>query len=126
MLLSLTLAHAWGIFLFLTCFGLLLNRKTFVAAMKKMDTTSLFLAGFVLLAVGSVQVVGYENWSISWKGFITLLGWALLAKGIAIFFLPGYTDKFLKLATKDSFYTISIVIGLVIGIFLLTINYINY
>jgi hypothetical protein len=126
MLLSITLAHTWGIFLFLTCFGLLLNRETFIAAMKKMDTSSLFLAGFILLGVGSAQVVGYENWSISWMGLITLLGWALLAKGIAIFFLPGYSDKFLKLATKDNAYTIFIVVGLVIGIFLLTIDYINY
>ncbi len=126
MLFSLTLAHAWGIFLFLICFGLLLNRKTFVAAMKKMDTSSLFLAGFILLGIGSAQVVGYENWSFSWKGLVTLLGWALLAKGIAIFFVPGYSEKFLRLAAKDNLYTIFITVGLVIGIFLLSIDYINY
>ena len=126
MLLSLTLAHAWGIFLFLICFGLLLNRKIFIDAMRKIDKSSLLLAGFVLLGIGSAQVVGYEYWSISWKGLVTLLGWALLAKGIAIFFLPGYSDKFLKLATKDSVYTVFIVIGLVIGVFLLSIDYISY
>jgi hypothetical protein len=126
MLLSLALAHIWGIFLFLTCFGLLLNRKTFLAAMKKVDTSSLYLMGFALLGLGSIQVVGYENWSLSWKGLITLLGWALIVKGIAIFFLPGYSEKFLRLATKDSVYTFFLVIGLVIGVFLLSVDYISY
>ena len=126
MLFSLTLAHTWGIFLFLISFGLLLNRKTFMAAIKKMDISSLFLAGFILLGIGSAQVVGYENWSFNWKGLVTLLGWGLLVKGIAIFFIPGYSEKFLKLAAKDNLYTIFIAIGLVTGVFLLTIDYINY
>lgn len=117
------LAHTWGIFLFLVCFGLLLNRKTFLDALQKMNTMSLFLLGFILLIIGSLQVVGYEHWSISWRGLITLLGWATLLKGIAIFFIPDYYNKLVKLAKEDNLYTFSLILGLLLGIYLLTIPY---
>lgn len=123
------LAHAWGIFLFLVCFGLLLNRKTFLDAFEKMTTMSLFIMGFILLIIGSLQIVGYEHWSISWRGLITLLGWATLFKGIAIFFIPDYHHKLLKLVREDNIYTFSLIFGMLLGIYLLTIPYsvgINY
>ena|SRR5579864_4699423 len=120
---SLFLAHVWGIFLFLACFGLLLNRKTFIEAFGEMPTMSLFMYGFIMLIIGSLHVVGYEYWSISWKGLITLLGWVTLFKGIAIFFIPDYHDKMLRLIKEDNLYNFSLILGLLLGVYLLTIPF---
>lgn len=124
MLFSLAVARVWGIFLFLVCFSLLLNRDRFVSVVKKMDANSLFIIGFILLIVGSIQVVGYEHWSFDWTGLLTILGWATLLKGIALLFIPGYSNKMIKLAVKDKLYNISAFIGMLIGIYLLSLTYI--
>jgi|SRR6185437_286266 len=124
LLFSFHLARMWGIFLFLVCFSLLLNQKRFASTVKKMDASSAFLFGFILLIIGSIQVVGYERWSLDWMGFITFLGWATLLKGIAFLFIPGYSEKMLKLAVKDNFYNIFIFVGMIIGIYLLSLSYI--
>lgn len=126
MLFSLALARVWGIFLFLVCFSLLLNRHRFVPAVKKMDTTSVFIIGFILLIIGSVQVVGYEHWTLDWAGLLTVLGWATLLKGIAFLFVPGYSDKMIKFAVKENLYNVSTFIGMIIGIYLLSVTYIAW
>lgn len=123
MLISFLIARMWGIFLFLVCFSLLLNQKRFTSAVTKIDSASVFLFGFILLIIGSIQVVGYEHWTLDWTGFLTLLGWATLLKGIAFLFIPGYSDKMLKLVVKDNLYNVFIFIGMIVGIYLLSLSY---
>jgi len=119
---SLFLAHSWGIFLFLVCFGLLLNRKTFIDTLKKIDHSSLLLIGLILVGIGSVQVIGYESWTFDWKGFVTLLGWLTLLKGVAILYIPDFTNKLIKFAIRDNIYSFTLIFGIILGIYLFTIQ----
>lgn len=121
--LSLFLARSWGLFLILVCLGIFLNKKKFLSTLSQLDSSSFFIVGLLLLGVGVAQVVGYEMWGLTWQGLLTLFGWATLAKGALLIFVPGYSTKFVKLAVKDHFYMASLVIGLVLGVYLLYVGY---
>lgn len=124
--LSLFLARAWGLGIVIICLGILINRKKFLSLLAKLQPSELILAGMLVLGIGIAQVSGFEQWEWNWKGLITLLGWASLIKGVLLFFVPGYSDKFVKTAVKENMYNIFLVIGLVIGLYLLYIGYISY
>jgi hypothetical protein len=123
MALSLFLVRSWGLFVFLMCLGLVINRKRFVAMLEHMSDGSVLIAGVMALGIGTASVVGYEHWSFSWMGLVTLFGWVALIKGVLILFVPGYLDGFMKIAVKDHWYTISFVLFLVIGVYMLYAGY---
>src|SRR5581483_5808229 len=114
MLFSFALARIWGIVLFLICFSLLLNHKRFIAAIKKIDTVSMYIIGLNLLVIGSIQVVGYEHWTFDWTGLLTLLGWLTLLKGLAFLFIPGYSEKVLNFVLKENWYSAAVSIGMLL------------
>jgi len=124
--LPLFLARAWGFFFFLVCLGFLINKKGYTALLKNLQNDfSVLMAGIFALFVGIVQVVAYDNWSFSWEGLVTLIGWIALLKGLLILFVPGYMEKFAKKSVKGNWYTIPLVVGIIIGIYLISASYMN-
>ena len=125
--LSLFLARVYGLFFLLVSIGLLVNKKSFVSLLKKMQNDlTILIAGIIALGIGSAQVVAYDVWAFSWEGLITLIGWVSLIKGILILFVPGYIENFAKTAVKDNWYTAAFIVGILIGIYLLYVGYISY
>jgi len=124
--LSLFLARAWGLFTFLLCVGLLINKKSFIALFKKMQyDIGTILAGTFALTLGVMQVVVFNDWSVSWRGLITLFGWVSLIKGVLILFAPGYLEGFVKVVVKENWYSVSLVVGLLLGAYLLSVGYMH-
>jgi hypothetical protein len=120
------LARAWGLYILLICISLMITKKSFIALLKKLqyDVTVVFTGAFVLL-LGVLQVVAYDDWSFSWRGLITLLGWLTVLKGLFVLY-PGYVEKFGKHAIKEKSFTITVLIGLIIGVYLLYVGYVLY
>jgi hypothetical protein len=83
------------------------------------DDLSILIAGVFALGIGSALVVGYNSWTLDYRGLVTLLGWVSLIKGIAIIFVPGYLERFAKLITMGNWYRIALVIVLIVGVYLL-------
>ena len=122
--LAIYLARVWGLGLVLTCIGLLINKKAFFTTLKKFDSPSLLLfPGILILGIGVAQVVGFNEWYFNWRGLVTLLGWSALLKGAFILCVPSYTEKFMKLAVKENIYTLSLIVCLVLGAYLLYAGY---
>lgn len=120
--LSLYLARVWGLFAILTSIGLFINRKSYEEMVKqiKKDDISVLIAGVLAMSIGIAQVVAYNSWAFNYAGLITLFGWSSLIKGVAIVFVPGYMEKFVKVFLKESsWYTGSLVIFLIAGVYLL-------
>jgi hypothetical protein len=124
--LALFLVRSWGLLLALVCLGLLFHKKTFLTVLKRIHPDVLLLLGILLLSIGVAQVVGFESLSFSWMGLLTLLGWGVLLKGAMMLFVPGYTERFIKLAVKDNWYTGSLIVGLLLGAYFLYVGYIVY
>lgn len=123
---GLFLARAWGLYMVLSCLILISNKKSIFTLLKKIqfDLNIVFTGAFVLV-IGVLQVVAYTDWSINWRGLITLLGWITVIKGLLLMY-PGYVDKFGKLAVKENTFTVTFLIGIVIGIYLLYVGYVMY
>jgi hypothetical protein len=124
--LSLFLARAWGLFILLVSLGLLINKKSFHVLLNKIQTDlTVLIAGIIALGIGVAQVVAYNVWAFNWEGLVTLIGWISLLKGILILFVPGYIEHFAKTATKDNTYTIAFIVGIIIGIYLLSVGFMS-
>jgi len=123
--LSIYLARVWGLFSVLVGLGLLLNKKNLTNAIKNLeaDRLSVLIAGVLALGIGVAQVIGYEIWTFSYMGLVTLLGWASLIKGVAIIFVPGYMERFAKTIARENTYAVSMVIFIIIGAYLLYVGY---
>ena len=122
--LSLYLARAWGLFTVLICLGLLLNRENYMHMIRQLkpDDISILIAGVFALVLGVVQVVGYNSWTLDYRGLVTLFGWIALLKGIAIIFIPKYTERFAKVVTWGNWYLPAVVIFLLMGVYLLYVG----
>ena len=115
--LSLFLARAWGLFSVITSAGLLVNKGNFISMMEHLqtDTVGILIAGVIALGIGVAQVVGFNSWTVDYRGLVTFFGWASLLKGIAIIFVPGYMARFAQVFTKESWYTAALVIFFIMG-----------
>jgi hypothetical protein len=122
--LSLYLARAWGLFSVLVSLGLLINRENYrhMVTTLKSDDISVLIAGVFALVMGVVQVVGYNSWTLDYRGLITLLGWVALLKGIAILFVPGYMERFARAVAWGTWYLAALVVFLVLGAYLLYVG----
>jgi len=123
--LSIYLARVWGLFSVLVGLGLLLNKKNLTDTIKNLgaDRLAVLIAGVIALGIGAAQVIGYEVWTLSYMGLITLLGWVSLIKGAAIIFVPGYLERFAKIIAKENIYAVSMVVFIIIGAYLLYVGY---
>jgi hypothetical protein len=118
--LSLFLARAWGLFSVITSAGLLLNKGIFISMMEHLqtDAVGILIAGVVALGIGVSQVVGFNSWTVDYRGLVTLFGWVSLLKGIAIISVPGYMARFAQVFIKESWYTAALVVFFIMGAYL--------
>lgn len=118
--LSLFLARAWGLFSAITSAGLLPNKGSFIGMMEHLqtDTVGILIAGIVAPGIRVAQVVGFNSWTVDYRGLVTSFEWVSLLKGIAIIFAPGYMARFAQVFTKESWYTAALVLFFVMGAYL--------
>jgi len=120
MKLSVYLARVWGLGSVLVCAGLLLNQGTFISMMEHLqaDSIGILIAGILALGIGVAQVVGFNSWTVDYRGLITLLGWVSLLKGIAIIFVPGYLTQFAQVFIRETWYMTLVALFLILGAYL--------
>ena len=82
------------------------------------ESFDVLVAGIFALGLGVVQVVGYNSWSLDYRGIITLFGWLSLVKGIAIIFFPGYMKAFAGKLIDGKWYTTGMAVLIIIGAYL--------
>ena len=118
--LSVYLARVWGLGSVLTCAGLLLNQKSFISMTEHLqaDSIGILIAGVLALGIGVAQVVGFNSWTVDYRGLVTLLGWVSLLKGIAIIFVPGYMTGFTQAFIKETWYMALVALFLIVGVYL--------
>ena len=91
MSLTFFLAEVFGWYLLLIGALFLFKRREFVEAATEMAKSKamLLLAGLIATLCGLMVVLSYVGWGAgAVPTLITILGWAVLLKGLAIIFLP--------------------------------------
>lgn len=83
------LAQWWGFSLAIISFSLLLKPKNishFFGLIE--DTKNLLPFGIVNLIAGIALVLTYNVWALQWQVVVTILGWAVLVRGLALLLVP--------------------------------------
>ncbi len=89
--LTLFLGKFLGLSYFLTCLVCMIRSRAILEAAKAMaeDTGLLLVSGIFTMAAGVAVVVGHNVWSGgALPVAVTVLGWMMLAKGLALTALP--------------------------------------
>ncbi|MAG11754.1 MAG: hypothetical protein CMI52_03020 [Parcubacteria group bacterium] len=116
---GLFLAKAWSLCFVIISLALLANKKT-VKTMMSFASNDAFLlgTGFLSLLIGILHVLSYNVWEADWRGVVTFLGWAVLAKGVIRLANPGFSKRMLKKFGKGDGLRPWLFVSLVIGLYL--------
>ena len=96
---SIFLAQVFGLYFMVAGLAMFARQKTLTFVVKDMvkSPAVMWLAGVFAFVLGLVVVLTHNVWDGSWRVILTILGWAMLAEGVAYLFLP--TKALKKLAS---------------------------
>lgn len=109
------LTQLWGPVLVAIGLGFMLGREYYASVYQTVvsEKLSFFLAGILALIGGIVHVATHTIWGALPASIITVLGWLLLLKGVAIIVIPQVGQKWAKrFATLPYFMPIGVALVL--------------
>ena len=116
---SIFLAKFWGWYLIIFFLILSLNPKRIKQIFNDLkDEKFLIIFSFMAIIVGLLNTLFHNIWEPNYKLIITIIGWASLFLGLALFMLPKQTVKWLEIINIKMVQVIYTLLFLV-GIFLL-------
>jgi len=120
---SILLAKFWGWYLIIFFLILSLNPKRIKQIFNDLkDEKFLIIFSFMSIIVGLLNTLFHNIWEPNYKIIITLIGWASLFLGLALFMFPKQTVKWLEIINIKMVQVIYTLLFL-IGIFLLNEAY---
>lgn len=126
--LSIFLAKIIGLYLILKALIVLANYRrlpNLVAEFLKSEGLRL-TAGLIVIILGLLIVVSHNIWTANWRIIITLYGWTLLLKGLAVLLLRFPVEKFLALSTNKICVMIISLVVLLLGVYLAYLGFLAY
>ena len=93
--------------------------KKILADLKSSDATMLFVFGAYELILGLLIVTSYNVWEWSPKLVVTLMGWGAVIEGVALMVSPRKYFKLVNWSARGNVFVIWILLGLVLGAYLL-------
>ena len=118
---SIVLAQIFGITLIVLGLSMIFNKKETTLVIEELveKKSSMWLAGFITLILGTVYVSLNNIWTSGLPLVITILGWLTLIKGASILIFPNLTTHYYKKVNKESIFVFSGVIVFFLGIILI-------
>lgn len=120
--LTMFLAGIWGPTLIILGIGIYLNRTYYARVYRNLENEplALFMAALSAIALGIVHIGYHNTWDTLIGSIVSLLGWALLLKGVALALAPGLVDRWgNEVASSKSLPVVAIAAGL-LGLYLVT------
>ena len=127
-MISIFLAKAFSIYLVVMSLAMLTRKKEFrqyIDEFSKNKGLILFASAFVLI-LGILLVLTHNIWMADWRVLITLLAWMTFIKALVYLFYPNYLIGIAVHYKKESFYYITAVLTLIVGLYLGYIGFIVY
>lgn len=125
---SFFLAKFWGWYLIIFFTILSFNPKRILQILNDLqDQKFVILTSFIAIIIGLINILSHNIWETDWRLIITLLGWASLLIGLALFIFPKRTNHFLNyinIKFVQLIYMLLLIVGAVLlnkgyGIFLI-------
>lgn len=80
---------------------------------------TLYSSGFIFLAIGVVLVVVHPVWTYDWRLLVTIIGWAVLFKGMLRIFFPEKVKALIEKKEHNRRFILAEIAVLVISLYLL-------
>ena len=120
------LAQLWGFSLAIISLSFLVQRENIKLVFGLMKNKSaLILSGGVGVIVGISSILTYNVWSQNWTVIITILGWAILLKGIIRLFCADFVVRVLEsYNNKTKWFPLFFMAQFLVGCFLIYMGFI--
>ncbi len=114
------LANVFGLSIIAVNLSLLLYPKNIKKMLDFAESgTTLLFTGLISFVIGTAMILSHNIWAYDWKVIITLLGWAILIKGIIRLFLPDMAISMLKKTLNSQWISPLLVAEVILGCVLL-------
>lgn len=121
---SLLLAKIIGVIFFTLSFILLINKSAFEIFINLLKSKEfILLSGIILFSAGVLILTFHNKWEINWKGVLTLTGWLIVMEGLIRILFINSIQKLIKQEDAKLAIKVSLFITLIIGAYLLLINF---
>jgi hypothetical protein len=122
---TLFLAQIWGPIMIAMGLGFFLSQSYYVKIYKNLeqDPFAVILFGMIGMAAGLAQVLTHNAWGSFTEVVISLLGWALLLKGLFCVVIPRFVEKSGDWAIQAKIFPASGIITFVLGLIISWIAY---
>jgi len=118
-MLSNFLAELWGISLVLISLSLIIKDKYIKRIFSAIEDDEMFCWGIASMVMGVAMVLSHNIWVKNWTVVITIFGWASLAKGLAMIFLPDLVKKWTKkIESSTAVLSLALLAALFVGLVL--------
>ena len=125
---SIYLAKVIGLIATITAVSVIINYKKSLMFDVEAGKSPLFIyvSGFVFLILGALLVVSHQVWASDWRLAITVIGWALLFKGVLRVFFPDSVLRLIEKKIKNRSFILGEIALLLVGIYLLYYGFMVY
>jgi hypothetical protein len=123
---SIFLAKILGPYTIIVGLAFLFNLKAYQKVLEDFCKNSalIYLGGVFAFLFGLLIILFHNVWVAGWPVIITIFGWMALIKGVWLIVFPNTVAKFTQAyQKKTALITVSLVIVLVLGIFLVAKGY---
>lgn len=123
---SVLLAQIIGLYLILEGLVVLTRRKFVVHIVEDMGQHKalMFVTGAMVFILGLLIVLNHNVWESTWRVIPTIIGWAMVIKGVAIFFVPRIMlNKAKKFAKNRNLAVLMGIIAVAVGVYLAYVGF---
>lgn len=123
---SLLLAQVIGLYLLLEGVVILTRKKFIMNIVDDLsnDKALMFVTGAMVFILGLLIVLTHNVWETTWRVIPTIVGWAMVVKGVAIFFVPNIMIAKAKRFSKNrNLAVLAGVVAVVVGLYLVYVGF---
>lgn len=124
---AIVIAKIWALYFTIIGVWFLIKGDALLSLVKKLFNSEeyAFLQGLITLGLGIVVVVNYSYWTFDWRLMITFIHWLIFAKGIYIFFFPGYALQLTNSIINRSYIKSIALLHLFFAIYFIYFGFVN-
>ncbi len=114
------LAQLWGPAILAVGVGIFISPKYYTRVYRDLEKETLSVLLFAMVAIsGAITQIHFHNiWGSFTQIVISLLGWMLLAKGLAMAIVPGFVDRGGDFQVKSNLIPAGGVVMVILGAYL--------
>lgn len=123
---SLLLAQVMGLYLLLEGLVVLTRRKFVLNIVNDISQHKalMFVTGAMVFILGLLVVLNHNIWEASWRVVPTVIGWIMVLKGVAIFFVPRVVmNKAKKFAKNRNMAVLAGIVAVAVGAYLVYVGF---